>query len=252
MKKLIFLILFTSTFCFSQERAIFFGKIFDNLGTLENVHIINLNTHTATYTNPKGEFKLFAKVNDSLKITSVGYKTKSLILKSSDFGITEKQIHLKKQVIELDEVNIKKNNLLGSLSSDIKNIKPKKEINAETLKLPNAKNRKLTVAERRLFTAYGGGQLSLDVVINLLSGRIKKLKALKKIEDDEKQITYLKNTFKKYVIQNLGIDSTDVSRFMYYTQKDKEYEKAKQQGDFAIIKFLKEKSFKFKKLNKKE
>lgn len=250
MKQLITLFTIISCTCFSQERTIFFGKIFDNLGALENVHIINLQTNNATYTNPQGKFKLFAKINDSIKITSVGYKTKVLLLNISDFGINEKQIHLKKETIELDEVNVKKHNLLGLLSSDVKNIKTNDKINAQTLKLPYAGNRKLTVAERRLYTAYGGGLLGIDYIINILSGRIKKLKNLKKIEASEKQITYLKNTFTNYIIQDLKIDSANVSRFIYYAQEDKNYKPILQKGDFSIIEFLKEKSVHFKKLNK--
>lgn len=248
MKKLIILLLFTSI-SFAQERTIFFGKIADDLGELENVHIINLNTRGATHTNPQGEFKLFAKVKDSIKITYIGYKTKVLILKTTDFGIAEKQIHLDKETVELDEVNIKNNNLLGSLSSDIKNVKTKEEINAKTLRLPNAGNRKLTQAERRLFTAYGGNILNIDVIINLISGRIKKLKNLKRIEDNEKQITNLKNAFTNYVIQDLKIDSTNVSRFIYYAQEDKDYKKINLKNEFAIIEYLREKSIEFKKLN---
>lgn len=119
-KKLLFFFFIHASIYAQTNRTIFFGKISDELGLLENVHIININTNQATHTNTFGKFKIFAKANDSLKITSVGYKTKTLILKTSDFSITEKQIHLKKEIIELDEVEIKKHNLIGSIESDIK------------------------------------------------------------------------------------------------------------------------------------
>lgn len=252
MKKIIF---FSSLLChffaFCQKK-VFFGKISDNLGTLPHVHIVNKNNNSATSSNENGEFRIFAKPKDTLIFTSVGYKTKILILQTSDFGINEKQIKLKKEIIELDEITVKKHNLTGNLSSDTKLVKTEKEINAKTLQLPNANKRKLTVAERRLFTATGGGLLGIDYIINLLSGRIKKLKTLKKIEDNEKQIKNLKNTFTNYIINDLKIDSTNLYRFIYFCQEDKNYKIAKKKGKFAIIDFLRQKSVKFKELNKKD
>lgn len=120
MKKIILLLLFVPFFSFSQERSIFFGKIIDELGELENAHVLNITTNQATSSNFEGKFKIFAKEKDSLKITSVGYRTEILILKSSDFGIHEKQIYLKKEIVELDEIELKKHTLLGILNNDLK------------------------------------------------------------------------------------------------------------------------------------
>lgn len=260
MKKiLLFLITTYSFFSHSQERKMFFGEIYDDLGTLPSVHIINKNTNQATSSGNNGEFRVFAQPNDTIQFTFVGYKTQTLVLKSSDFGIHEKQIRLKKEIIELDEVSLKKHNLTGSLSSDIKNVKTEKEINAKSLKLPNANAKKYTQAERRLYTAKGGlkkpiqlglaNAISLDYIINSISGRIKKLKHLKKIETHEKQIAYLKNTFTNYIVNDLQIDSTNVSRFIYFCQESKNYNKIKPKDEFIIIEFLKEKATEFKKLN---
>lgn len=181
MKKL--LLFFIIIYChssYSQEKKMFFGKISDDLGILPSAHIINKNTSQATLSNNNGEFRVFAQPNDTIQFTFVGYKTQTLVLKTSDFGINEKQIRLKKEIIKLDEINLKKHALTSSLSSDVKNVKTKKEINAKTLKLPNANTKRYTQIERKLYTAYGGGLLGIDYIINILSGRIKKLKHLKK------------------------------------------------------------------------
>lgn len=122
MKKIItLLILFIANISFSQEkRIIFYGIISDDLGTLPRAHIINITTKKATFSNDVGTFKIFAKINDSLKITSVGYKTKIIRVNTNHFGIEQNNIHLKKEIIELDEVALKKHNLNGILSSDVK------------------------------------------------------------------------------------------------------------------------------------
>lgn len=116
---LLFLLVFTQIKA-QNNRKMFFGRVFNSLGELENVHIINLHTKKATSSNLKGEFRIFAKVNDSLQLSYIGYKTKIIHLTANDFGMEEEPIMLQKEIYELDEVVVKNHNLLGVLESDMK------------------------------------------------------------------------------------------------------------------------------------
>lgn len=120
-KKLLLCLFFIALKCIAQNNPTYlFGKIYDELGTLPNAHIINLTTNKATYSNDKGAFKIKVTLKDSLKITSVGFKTFIFSIKNTHFGIAENKFILEKEVYELDEVTIKKHNLTGSLTSDLK------------------------------------------------------------------------------------------------------------------------------------
>jgi len=119
-------------FVAQNDRKIFYGKINDELGALSNAHIINLNTKKATFSNDNGEFKIFVKTNDSLKFTSVGYKTQKLIIKSVHLSINETIIFLKKEVYELDEIELKNHNLTGSIALDFKQTPKDKKAEALT------------------------------------------------------------------------------------------------------------------------
>lgn len=120
-KKLLLLLFFTALKCIAQNGPTYlFGKIYDDLGTLPNAHIINLTTNKATYSNDNGAFKIKATLKDSLKITSIGFKTLIFSIKNTHFGISENKFILEKEIYELDEVAIKKHNLTGSLTSDLK------------------------------------------------------------------------------------------------------------------------------------
>jgi len=251
VKKLLFLFFILSIIKIiaQDDRKPFYGKIYDDLGTLANAHIINLSTKKATFSKDNGEFKLFVKTNDSLKVTSIGYKTTFLVIKPTLLGMNETKIVLKKDIYELDEVEIKKHYLTGSIYSDSKQVKHKRLINASSLKLPNANKRKFTLAERRLYTARGGGNiLSVDFLLNSINGRIKKMKKLKDIENNEKEINYLQNNFESYILNDLQIDSLNVNAFIYYLQENKEFIQNKK-NDFHIIEFMKAKAIEFKKLN---
>nr|WP_299033930.1 carboxypeptidase-like regulatory domain-containing protein [uncultured Tenacibaculum sp.] len=260
MKKLLIILCFVSSIkILSQERRTFlYASIYDEIGTVSNTHIINLNTKQGTFTNNNGEFRILAKPNDSLQISFVGYETKIFKVDSKHFGIQQNKIELKKVAIELDEVEIKKHNLLGYISSDTKHIKTEKEINAESLNLPYADSRILTPAERRLYTGMGGRPLKLegfgfilstDYIINSISGRLKKLKKEKAIEDSEKRTQHIRNNYRVYILHELKIIPEDLTRFIYFIENANDFSPSLLADKITMISFLKLKSDEFKKLN---
>ena len=121
LKKLLFLFFLTSIFCYSQNSStILYGKVIDNNNVIYNANVYNLTTKQGTITDKEGKFKIFAKENDSLQISSVGYMTAIFIPKAFNFGMNKNHITLEKTNIVLDEVMLKKHNLTGNLSIDIK------------------------------------------------------------------------------------------------------------------------------------
>ncbi|CAL2103201.1 Carboxypeptidase-like regulatory domain-containing protein [Tenacibaculum sp. 190130A14a] len=256
------IILLCASKLYSQEhRKYMYAEINDKIGPVVNAHIINLQTGQGTFSNDNGEFRILSKENDSLKISSVGYKTISFIVQKSNFGIEKNNISLQKVAIDLDEVEVKRNNLLGNLTSDSKLVKKEKEINAETLKLPYAGSKKLTPAERKLYTAKGGdfpfligfgAIVSVDYILNSISGRIKKLEKGLQHERLEQRVTYLKSTFSNYIITDLKINESDLYRFIYFCLSDENFYTNLQLSEVVIINSLKDKSLEFKKLNPKD
>ncbi|SOU87253.1 carboxypeptidase-like regulatory domain-containing protein [Tenacibaculum dicentrarchi] len=264
MKKIVY-ILFLVLFCLKIQaqkqqipRKFLYGSVNDKITTIYNAHIINLTTKQGTFSNQSGEFRVLAKVNDSLKISFVGYKSIHIKVNTNHFGIQKNSFKLHKQAYELDEITLKKNDLLGFLSSDIKNIKTTAQINATTLNLPYAGSKQLTPAERTLQTAMGGSKpftfglanvISLDYIINTASGRIKKLKKLKAIESLEVKVNKIKNNYSAAIVQEYKIKKTDIYKFIYYCTSDEKFEETYHAGEINMILFLKKKAEKFKKLN---
>ncbi|REH47450.1 carboxypeptidase-like protein [Tenacibaculum gallaicum] len=243
-----------------ESRKFFYATIQDEVSTVPNAHIINLNTKQGTFTNNNGEFRILAKANDTIQITFVGYETKKFMVGVNHFGIQENSILLKKVPIELDEVEVKKHNLLGYISSDSKHIKSEKEINAETLKLPFAGSRILTPAERRLYTGMGGRPmkleglgfvLSTDYIINSISGRLRKLKKNKAIEDREKRIENIRSNYHILIQHELNILKEDIDRFIHFAESADDFTPFYLHNEVTMIEFLQKKAEVFKKLNPK-
>ena len=119
----IFLLFGVVIISLSQEHPKFlYANIKDNIGAIYNANIINLNTKQGTFSNEKGEFRILAKKNDSLKISFIGYKSIVFIVKPANFGILKNTITLIKETYVLDEVVLKRHNLSGTLTSDMKQL----------------------------------------------------------------------------------------------------------------------------------
>ena len=96
LRKIFILTFFISLSSIAQEKQkMLHGKVKDALGPVKDVHIINLNNKLGTYTNEDGQFKTFASIGDSLRISSVAYKTVIITLKPTDFGLQQLTIALK-------------------------------------------------------------------------------------------------------------------------------------------------------------
>ena len=114
------LLLFTLQITAQEKRKFLYASVHDEIASVPNAHIINLNTKQGTFTNDNGGFRILAKPNDSLQISFVGYETKIIKVETTHFGIEEHKIKLKKIAIELDEIEVKKHNLIGSIALDAK------------------------------------------------------------------------------------------------------------------------------------
>ncbi|APG64768.1 hypothetical protein LPB136_05060 [Tenacibaculum todarodis] len=122
-KKILFFFLLITSVLYAQNKpVILYGKVTDSFNPIENTHVFNLNTKQGTFTNKEGLFRIFAKENDNLQLSSIGYETIIFKVTTYSLGLNANTIQLKIKEIELDEVEIKKHNLLGALDLDIKQV----------------------------------------------------------------------------------------------------------------------------------
>ena len=118
----IFLLLLTIT-SFSQERrALIVGKIADTLKVIKNANIINLKTNQGTFSSDNGDFRMFVKKGDSLRISSIQHLTKFIIINKNDLKNALISIRLKENIVVLDTFELKRHNLFGRLDVDSKNV----------------------------------------------------------------------------------------------------------------------------------
>ncbi|WP_348822710.1 hypothetical protein [Flavobacterium aestuarii] len=61
------------------------GKVVNDSTAIESGLVFNINSHTGGLIDNKGLFSILAKTNDTLVITSLGFKTEKVIVRTSDF-----------------------------------------------------------------------------------------------------------------------------------------------------------------------
>lgn len=116
--------LFISALCTAQEVDKVLGVVINsaNDATIENVNIVNLNQVIGTTTNKKGEFKISAKVNDTLHFSFLGFKSIKVRVTNDWIKFGSSNITLTELALALEEVVINQLKLTGYLEVDIKQL----------------------------------------------------------------------------------------------------------------------------------
>ena len=216
----LFLIIF-SNFGWAQisNPKILKGKVVSNAIDLEGIYVINLKTDASTATEKGGYFDIQAKVGDTLMFSALQFKCKKVVLLEKDFGADLFFVRLETMINQIEEVKIIRYN----------------HINAVSLGIIPAGQKHYTPAERRLKTATGldgtanagsmmGGSVSIDPLLNWMSGRTAMLKKEVEVEKKEFVLQKLEIMFEHdFFVHKLKIPADYVKGFWYYVAEDKKF-----------------------------
>jgi len=221
--KILLALFFFSKLASGQSNELVFlrGKIICSAIELSSVNVYNLRSESNTTTNQIGDYSLFVMVGDTLKFSSLQIETKKIVITPDDLTKSIFVTSLQPSVINLDEVQIKEY----------------KNINAVSLGILEKPAKKYSPAARRLRAAeefhwYSPlliplGGMSVDGLINSISGRTKMLQKEVVIEKKEKLLQKIEYQFgADYFIKKLRIPTESVRGFWYYAIEDSRLEEA--------------------------
>lgn len=217
----------------------------------EGVAIMNVTTNKATVTDANGMFSIHAKVGDTLEIRALQYVTEAVIVTREHKYLKTVKFTLTPKVNQLDEVVVTPYSLSGDLSKDSKEANTENHMLIFKLGLPNAHKKKLTVNERRLFTATSGGGLFLVPLINALTGKTKYYKKLVKIERKNNKMRDVQRQLDSlFYTKELKIPKHKIDDFMYYCADDNKFEQIYTKNiTLTMLEFLKAKAIIYRKNN---
>ena len=129
---LFILIIFSSTLLAQKNKFWLYGKLKDSSSVVKNANIINLKTNKGTFSNDFGDYKIVVSEGDTLQFSSVQHKTIYRVINNFIYRSEVLDVFMVNSRYELDEVVLKRNDLDGFLSLDLK--KTPEDRRAEALK----------------------------------------------------------------------------------------------------------------------
>ncbi|WP_244289514.1 hypothetical protein [Flavobacterium tiangeerense] len=218
----------------SQEmpRIALKGSVMVQDDVLEGVDVVNKKTKETTRTNAQGNFSILAAFGDTLVFTGLQIKDIYRLVQAQQFlqGFISVQANLR--------------------SYQLKEVVVQNGINARALGIIPKGQKTYTPAERKLYTAtdlnasfnagsMAGGSVSVDPLLNWISGRTKMLKKELNAEKNQFYILQIENLFTpEYFVTKLKIPVLYVKGFEYYCIENDSFIVALKSKNVALAAFL--------------
>lgn len=196
--------------CNAQGRKLLKIKVYKNILEVTDVASIgNMNT------KEEGKIEehhmiLKVKAGDQLVVTAPDCELTNYEVTPEDILNHNIKIHLKTGVVVLDEVEVTHFNTPSLINDDVK-----KYTKGER-KLKAASEGKYGKAIVKFLTLQDELKLPLDPLINVISGRTKRLKKELKIEQKQHLVTFINENYDEFIAANIVTNKEEVNAFIYY------------------------------------
>ncbi|KAB1229056.1 carboxypeptidase regulatory-like domain-containing protein [Chryseobacterium viscerum] len=217
-KIFLFLMMLCSTFIFSQQTVT--GRIVDDNGEdLSRVIVINMSTDKKVYSDAQGIFSIDANPNDELRFVKEDFnRTSRRVLTNginSPLFITLYQIPR-----DVGEVKIVKK-LTGDLEVDSRIVakvdKGEQVRDAVGLPQPVGKMREKPAEVKSVLLPILLGNLNVQGVYDLISGKARRQKRQYKYDDLQEHIAWVRNRIDDDYFVKAGIPADRISEFIQFS-----------------------------------
>lgn len=230
--------------CLGQE---FRGIIYADSIETTQVNIVNLTQEIGSTNLVDGRFKIEAKEGDKIIFSSVQYQPYQVTVTQKMLRNEVNKIFLFLEINQLNEVNISSIDLTGDLNKDSGKMETFVfDPRSVGLPLPAPK---LTTAQRRIHTATtGAGLVSVDHIINLISGRLAMLYRQRDYEIEQRWLQKGLHQFPpSFYSKELEIPEEYHEDFILFTMKDKSYKTLVENDKLALVEFFRAEANAYKK-----
>jgi len=224
MKKWGYFILIIPLFSFSQQ--ILSGKITNEIDH-DGINVFNKTHSKYTISDANGNFKIQARVKDTIVFSALQYELKEIIVTNKLLNEQPVQVFLTTKINQLNTVYLGGYILTGNLSKDAKNIKTKEllgfkftrgfgkgigQYSSQSLRV----DRQSAVTNEALGTSFEGVNI-MPLLLKLLPKKKKKLKNEKYMLTSNRLISiYGEDVF----TASLNLQTEDIERFVQFCEND--------------------------------
>jgi hypothetical protein len=110
-------------FCFGQTltKKSLHGMVVNDSVNIQSGYVLNVNSNSRTFIKAQGFFDILAKTNDTLLFSSMGLKSKKIILSNKDFAVSVLVVKMNTLINPLKEVVVSRTAIKPNLGN-IQNI----------------------------------------------------------------------------------------------------------------------------------
>jgi hypothetical protein len=216
----VFLFLCFSTLVFAQvnkaQQTVSGIIVNDNTSTpIGNVNIININTVKGTISDLKGHFEIAVNVNDTLHISSIGFKSIKVRVTNDWIKSKDTRIHMTEKAYALEEVVIRPYNLTGYLEIDAKLIPTIENYRYSISGLNEGYEAGDAYSPNAFGRVLGSIFNPADMLYNFFGKKPHELKRLKEMKKDDTVRKLLESKYdRETVCALLGIDKNEIPEIM--------------------------------------
>lgn len=246
--KLCFLLVFFLGYkCHTQLKELR-GLVVAN-GAVEGIHVLNKSSVKYTVTDTDGSFLILAKATDTLVFSGLRYELKEVFVTFNIVKENNLRVNLIEKITKLDEITVGKV-LTGNIGSDIGNLKIKEDINFYDLGIPGYTGKPKTIEERKLFDADNGkmfavglgAAVNVNKLLNKISGRTRKLKAIVDLSEKDKCMKRMRDFYLKIILDKEHFSNSQKADYFYFCMDDSNFKTICERNDPSeVIPFLNEK-----------
>lgn len=221
--RLLFVFCLITVVCSAQKGKLLNGQVLADVKDLQGINVVNLASKKEVATDNRGLFSIYAKVGDTLLLTAVQLQPRKIALEKEDFDYMPFVIRMKIKITQLNEIIVKEST-----------------ISAESLGIVPKGMKTYTPAERRLYTATtGSGFVSVDAILNAISGRTSMIKKEIVVEKHQMLQAKMFNMFDEdYLINELKIPTDYLEGFVVYASENKEVASAVKAKNRTLASYL--------------
>lgn len=194
------------------------GKVTDEDGiVLPAVTVINISSDKKTYTDAAGTFSIDASAQDEIRFVRPGFERMSI--RTGQNSSEELDIKLIRTAREIEEVKVP--NITGDLTKDARSVakadKGRAVQDAVGLPQPTGKMREKPAEVKQVLVPILLGQLNVQGMYDLISGKARKQKRQYRYDDLQEDILWIRDRVEDDYFTKEGIPEERISEFIAFS-----------------------------------
>lgn len=187
---------------------------------LEGVNIVNINQVTGSTTDSKGEFVITAKVNDTLHLSYLGFKSIKVKVTNDWIKFGSSTIALTELALALEEVVVNQFRLTGYLEVDIKQVSINNNYQYSISGLQNGYESRGSRLNNLLSSIFNPA----DFLYNIFGKKPREMKKLKQMKQNDEIRNLLASRFDREMLTVLlQVDRVDLDEIVKQCKYSKDF-----------------------------